>query len=847
MKHGSADSMAYPPQPGSPTLTNPDMILPDYDRADSPDDLPEPNILMWNTQPSATLRNQMLPPESFVAGPMTPTTPIIYGNGTMLSDIGEVTEVESNAGGYGARRTSSRYSAQSIEDVAVRSSPTIGVAMVNRIPQKTMRERRSSIESTSTIRSNGNAHFADFDDVVSVDDSNFQGDDEESMASSWVDDNPLQGHVAVQQPVAPRAVEEVYSTSSISQRAEQILANAKRRLTTMEGNLTRARTSLSNSSISNGSTPSPPLTRPRTAMHEAVTTPVASRHVRNKSEDGLHAGAGPTSFPTRSASALGAAGGYRKPSSGRTGDVSGAGVFRGNHLVSHYPLDTALEPLSEDDDGSIADSARDSGQYSNSATPTFGTFSEKHLTRSASAAQMREIQDQMQGLKGKISTLKEQARADSMKRRSLQSLRTPSPFTHARWDHGFGGAQGANDSEPPSPALNGPEDDETTPTETVPPKLPLPEQKVLPESNIAQVDEDKPDPQELHQVAPEDVGQALSPDFEDAPSSPTESMSDAAKEVTQTSEDGVQNDSGEDSSGRADSQTLPDGAEVDSEVSAREKEDNLSDYDSDAGDSLYHDSYQHPVSHEDREDAFDYEHFFLHSAMGNLRNNRRGSTSSIESNESIETARGPDRRSSIDTTASAESFRTADEGRASRTSVSHEETPRASEFDQRPISHRAQHSAYSGFRFGTESTERPDNRPRTNSVIHRPVSAAPAASMHRPSVSSFESTGTTRSFPLVNKARLNGGVLTPQASPDQSVKQTGPFPLPDTPTLHDSGFPSTVSMLAKEDQVLVEGLIAGLGQCVLKLSEGSRASTEGRLNLRRLEAARRILEGLDDV
>jgi hypothetical protein len=54
-------------------------------------------------------------------------------------------------------------------------------------------------------------------------------------------------------------------------------------------------------------------------------------------------------------------------------------------------------------------------------------------------------------------------------------------------------------------------------------------------------------------------------------------------------------------------------------------------------------------------------------------------------------------------------------------------------------------------------------------------------------------------------------------------------------------------MLAKEDRALVEGLIAGLGQCVLKLSENSRASTEGRLNLRRLEAARRILEGLDEV
>lgn len=615
----------------------------------------------------------------------------------------------------------------------------------------------------------------------------------------------------------------------------------------MEGNLTRARSSLSQSSMSNGSTPSPPLTRPRTALHEAVTSPVASRHVRNKSDDGLHAAINPTSFPQRSASALGAAGGYRKPSSAKPGDVSGAGVFRGNHLVSHYPLDTALEPLSEDDDGSVADSARDSGQYSSSATPTFGSFSDKHLTRSASAAQMREIQDQMQGLKGKISTLKEQARADSLKRRSLQSLRTPSPFTHARWDHGFGGASGANDSEPPSPALIEAEDGESTPTETVAPKLPLPDTKQVTETAAVQVKEDDTVARDASYPAPEEVGKALSPDFEEhSPHEQEDSV--IAKQKEEIVEDDVQNDSGEGGSGRADSQTLPDGKEADSDVSEPERGGSPSDYDSDAGDSLYHDSFQHPVSHEDREDAFDYEHFFLHSAMGNLRHTRRGSTSSTESNESIETARGPDRRSSIDTTASAESFRTADEGRASRSSISQDETPRASEFGQRGVSHRAQHSAYSGFRFGSDSAERPDNRPRTNSVIHRPVSAAPGASMHRPSVSSFESTGTTRSFPLVNKTKLNGGVLTPGASPDQSSKQTPePFPLSDTPLLRSSAFPSAVSMLAKEDRALVEGLIAGLGQCVLKLSENSRASTEGRLNLRRLEAARRILEGLDEV
>ena len=453
----------------------------------------------------------------------------------------------------------------------------------------------------------------------------------------------------------------------------------------------------------------------------------------------------------------------------------------------------------------------------------------------------------MQGLKGKISTLKEQARADSLKRRSLQSLRTPSPFTHARWDHGFGGSSGTNDSEPPSPALHEYEDDENTPTETVPPELPLQDAMKTEAPTMLDDRQQILSPQEDRSSSPAEFPIVITPNFEDAvPSDPS------PKGVQQEKGDDVESDvhdaSGEDGSGRADSQTIPDRPVPESEASEEILEGTPSEYDSDAGESQYHDSFQHPVSHEDREDAFDYEHFFLHSAMGNLRHTRRDSVSSTESNESAETARGPDRRSSIDTTASAESFRTADEDYASRTSLSNDEPPKAQEPVQRSVLHRPHHSAYSGFRFGNDSSERPENRTRTNSVIHRPASAAPGASMHRPSISSFESTGTTRSFPLVNKARLNGGILTPMASPDQASKHNPEtLSLADTASLRGSGFPSTVQMLAKEDQVLVEGLIAGLGQCVLKLSEGSRASTEGRLNLRRLEAARRILEGIDEV
>lgn len=217
--------MAYPPQPGSPTLTNPDMILPDYDESDSFDPRSQSPMSTWKT-PNPSDLNFHLPRQSnFPPVPVNPTTPIIYGNGTMLSDIGEVTEAESTIG-RGSRRVSSHYSNCSDDDSPLQPAPKIVQGMAKRA-HITNRERRASIDSTSTITTQEHkAQFGEIDDLESVGDSNFQGDDEESMASSFVDDAY---HSAIGKGVAPAG--DRFSTNSISTRAEQILANAKRRLT----------------------------------------------------------------------------------------------------------------------------------------------------------------------------------------------------------------------------------------------------------------------------------------------------------------------------------------------------------------------------------------------------------------------------------------------------------------------------------------------------------------------------------------------------------------------------------------------------------------------------------------
>jgi hypothetical protein len=256
--HHHGPSQTYAHLPASPTLTNPDMILPDYDRPVSPglelDDARNHSpLMMWKNAHAGPDLNQIFgnavgQPHSNhpygPTGPMTPTTPIIYGNGTMLSDIGEVTEVESTPGKPSpARRRALAQRQQSPtrgsgSDTALRSSPTIGAEhTLKKRSAKNLaahRERRDSAESTSTITTQERTElFADFDDSVSVDDSVFQGDDEESVAESYVPEAPpVESTARLGVPQSDNLDRlSITSSTSLSRRAEEILANAKRKLT----------------------------------------------------------------------------------------------------------------------------------------------------------------------------------------------------------------------------------------------------------------------------------------------------------------------------------------------------------------------------------------------------------------------------------------------------------------------------------------------------------------------------------------------------------------------------------------------------------------------------------------
>lgn len=604
----------------------------------------------------------------------------------------------------------------------------------------------------------------------------------------------------------------------------------------MEGNLSRARSSLGYSE--GGSTPSPQLGLPGSVAGDGATSH-SSSHWRIKSEDGIRdISKQPTHFPQRSASALGAAGGYRQPTSRSKREETAPPAGRQAHGVPHHSLDTTLESVSEDGDDhdsySIPDGIRDSAHLSGFLSPTLGgSYDNGLLTRSASVAQMRDIQDQMQGLRGKISTLKEQAKADSLKRRSLQSLRTPSPFTHARWDQGLAEPRTIQPMNSREPTPTNPWDHgEDSRDGHAGQELDASDDH---DNAAGQTDQKSSGSERHHSLgSPEDRA------------TPTQGY------VTDDNPEGPVHSNAED----VEPENRDDSDQGDYETEYDDAQDDVADWESESGESLYHDTQQHQMSHEDREDAFDYEHFFLHSAMGSIRrHDQSGSSESEFSDSSVETTRGPmsslsRKRRSIGSTGSDDTFATATEGRASRSSAFKGEMGSLYDggYDELPpLQEVRSHDD------AEDANEAQGSRQRQNSVLYRPSSAANADRLHRPSISSFESTGTNRSFPLVNKPKMNGGVLTPGGSPDPVLRQISETLMNGATSAlgKDDATPqgeSAVKLhgLHRDDQIAVERLVASLGKCVLGLGEASRASTESRDFRRRIDAARRILEGQDE-
>ncbi|KIX94456.1 uncharacterized protein Z520_09842 [Fonsecaea multimorphosa CBS 102226] len=438
--------------PPSPTLTNPDMILPyqphlnssPSPRASSPILHSSPisvrpdSAVSLGSSPAELEPGVELGIATTIRMPSRAVPPINtnyygYEHGAPLSDIGEEETPKSKK----SRRTES----------PLRSGPP----SPSPAGPITLAARRLSNQSCS---SNGSdlGSWEDFDtskimnerlaaDVAKVPDEDIEEAD--SKRNSMITTN---------------AEDEM---ALLNERAERILEHARKRLTHMEDNLSKARHSILLSSRS-----SPNINefhQPAGGLYRSISLAGASQrkprplHLVNRNNSVAHARGGSDTTggnsglkrlsiipEIRSASALeygrrqespqqllhspSARGGPHSPASNRSFNSP----LRVLKEEESPPSTTKTTPDASAPRGlginTLAAVSKEDISVVTSSPPTA-------LARSSSAMSNRstkEIREQMSNLQAKISDLKDKAQADSLRRKSMQSIRTPSPFASAQ-------------------------------------------------------------------------------------------------------------------------------------------------------------------------------------------------------------------------------------------------------------------------------------------------------------------------------------------------------------------------------------------------------------------------------
>ncbi|MCJ1245054.1 hypothetical protein MMC30_002255 [Trapelia coarctata] len=421
--------------------------------------------------------------------------------------------------------------------------------------------------------------------------------------------------------------------------AAEILANAKRRLTDMEDNLSRARRSLSvtpstsKSSISSRRRVSPPDTIKQGSDSWTINTPKTRHsnsfvHTRVFSE---------TSVPSPASTVL------SHGTQGQENPRSSSAMESAGHRLSYIDeddLDTpgplgngmwgtvnrslslggrhrgALEPLREDESVLSLESPQ-AEQLSRETSYIDLKDPPKQLTRARSSLQMRDLHERMQELRGQLTSLKIRTDRDSMHRKSLQTLKTPSPFTVAKdWAN--------TESYIKHPPHNTEEEAEDAPVTTskLSRKTPSPPSGSMVRNSEHETETVNVTDNGFTKSETDDTVINPSPQpYIDDPE-PTAAVTNGNPSRLSTTSDDFHDPSG-------------DGFANGDEVDAFEVSD-----DGEASDPTISIREE---SHEDRPDAFDYEHFFLHSGMGTfsrINPDRPDSRSSYDSAETTK-AVGP--------------------------------------------------------------------------------------------------------------------------------------------------------------------------------------------------------------
>lgn len=428
-------------------------------------------------------------------------------------------------------------------------------------------------------------------------------------------------------------------------------------------------------------------------------------------------------------------------------------------------------------------------------------------SRAQSQLQVRDLQYQMKGLHIKISSLKVKTQEDNLRRRSLQSLRTPSPLTAA--DNWYANAlelredQNSRGSNPQRDTSRGP----------------APKERRDSDENIAGPTANYADTRQANQHVEYDDAQSVN-----------ESMYEDAEEG--------------------------DYDEIDREALdeiLREPLDEDLESDTEAFPDM-----QDTTPHEMREDAFDYEHFILHSALGNytqqLRRVSNSSNGSVETTRPAYTARHSRTNSGMSDSTVA-TFATATEGRPDE-----EDDIDSVLYWDRRFNHGSYPSQPRNALYLHSQTElrhghvHSHSRSQSNSQNHA------HAHSHQPSpIQEVDVEGDRSTTPRGARGNENGtatpvnSTLSPTKAGGRSSSATAGSATPTSlvsslvSTVRAASSTPTVGGINDDDTQMLEALFSSLGRVCTDLQAITTSPDPDlkvvRVLRRRLDAARRVLDG----
>ena len=270
------------------------------------------------------------------------------------------------------------------------------------------------------------------------------------------------------------------------------------------------------------------------------------------------------------------------------------------------------------------------------------SFSGAYSGSSRSSSRTDNLREQMSSLQGRISSLKQRAREDSKRRASVQNLREPSPLNNAT-------ATAPEFFYTSSPTYGSPMLDtnaghgwssqEYSPVQKQQPQQNWEPQQVLTGSRNAFAQQEQQqgidDAYEHSQKYREPGNERPTTSHRRTPSG-TIIVQSSKQRYSRHRYSHTRNESGQSVSAEIPTEN------VGVARGDPQDEDTLSQSEASVYEDAETDQQTPVVAHEDREDAFDYQQFWLNGAVGNdYGRGRSMSVSSEESGSSVETARGP--------------------------------------------------------------------------------------------------------------------------------------------------------------------------------------------------------------